>query len=219
MYSPRIRRRLTLACVALAGAALIGSATPVLASSAPASAAVAPAAAAAHVTVTGGQTTTVSTPELGKALLGAGILPLPVGKAKLTGIDLKTVSLTITMPIVGGTLNPAYLYAGDIDHSGGLQFLSLFSLRTVTVSDFVVYHDSNSRLVATVNRDPKQKVTLFKVDLSGLKLTTGPGRLGLANVGLTMTDEGAALLNSKLKTKVFTAGQKFGTANTTVLFQ
>jgi hypothetical protein len=31
-----------------------------------------------------------------------------------------------------------------------------------------------------------------------------------------ITDDGAALLNSKLKTKVFKAGAKFGTACTTV---
>jgi hypothetical protein len=210
MPSPRIRRRLIVLSAALTGAVVLG-ATPVLAGAA--------SAASSTVTVTGGQTTTVSTPELGKALIGAGIVPLPVGKAKLNSINLKTLSLTVTIPIVGGTLNPSFLYAGDIDHAGGLQFFDLLTLRTVTVSDFVVFNDANPRLVATVNRNPKQTVTLFKVDLSAVKLTTGTGQLGLGNVGLSMTDEGAALLNSKLKTKVFKTGQQFGTATTTVTFK
>jgi hypothetical protein len=207
------RGRLAVAGVALAAATLVAVAA------APASAGVPAAASPTAVAVTGGQTTTVSTPELGRALLGAGILPLPVGRAKLTAIDLRTLSLTVSLPIVGGTLDPALFFAGDIDHAGGLKFVNLRTLRSVTVSDFVVYNDADPRLVATVNRNPDRKVTLFKVDLSGLVLTGGPGRLGLGNVGLSITDEGAALLNRKLRTTVFKAGARFGTADTTVLYQ
>jgi len=210
-------RGLVLLSVTVAGAALIGSATA--ASAGPRQAAVVRAATATSVTVTGGSTTTVSTPAVGKALLAAGIVPLPVGRAKLDKLDLTTLSLTVTQPIVGGTLDPAAFFAGDIVHAGGLQFFNLAGLRSVVVSDFVVVVDANPRLVATVNRNPRQKVTLFTVDLSGLVLTGGPGQLGLGNVGLVITDEGAALLNSKLRTKVFKAGTKFATADTTVLYQ
>jgi hypothetical protein len=207
-------RSLTVISAVVAGVALVGSATA--ASAGPGRAVV---QAPTSVTVTGGSTTTVSTPELGKALLGAGIVPLPVGKAKLKAIDLKTLTTTITMPIVGGTLDPAAFFAGDIDHAGGLQFINLHGFRSVTVSDFEVLNDGNPRLVATVNRDPSQKVTLFKVDLSALVLTGSTGQLGLGNVNLLITEEGAALLNTKLRTKVFTAGAKFGTGDTTVLYK
>jgi hypothetical protein len=210
-------RRLALLSATVAGVALIGSAT--VATAAPGRAAVGLAASATSVTVTGGSTTTVSSPALGKSLLKAGIVPLPVGKAKLDSLDLKTLSLTVTQPIVGGTLDPAAFFAGNINHAGGLQFFNLKNLRSVVVSDFVVLNDASPRLVATVNRNPKQTVTLFTVDLSGLVLTGGPGQLGLGNVGLSITEEGAALLNGKLRTKVFTAGTKFATANTNVLYQ
>src|SRR3954470_8083331 len=210
-------RRLGLLSATVSAVSLLGSATA--ASAGPESAAAGLAAAATTVTVTGGSTTTVSTPALGKALLGAGIVPLPVGKAKLDSLDLKTLSLTVTQPIVGGTLNPSAFFAGDIDHAGGLQFFNLRNLRTVVISDFVVYNDANPRLVATVNWNPKQKVTLFTVDLSKLVLTGSTGQLGLGNVGLVITADGAALLNGKLRTKVFTAGTRFGTANTTVRYQ
>src|SRR4051794_14866876 len=93
-------RRLALLAATVAAVALFGSASS------------ASAATATTVTVTGGSTTTVSTPALGKALLLAGIVPLPVGKAKLDSLDLKTLSLTVTQPIVGGTLNPAAFFAG-----------------------------------------------------------------------------------------------------------
>lgn len=207
-------RSLTLMSVTVAGVALIASAT-----TAAAGPLASPVRAASVLTVTGGSTTTVSTPELGKALLGDGIVPLPVGKAKLKSLDLKTLSTTITMPIVGGTLDPAAFLAGSINHSGGLQFISVKTFRSVTISDFVVVNDASPHLVATVNKDPKQQVSLFKVDLSALKLTGSTGQLGLGNVGLLVTDEGAALLNSKLKTKVFKTGMKFGTADTTVLYK
>jgi hypothetical protein len=215
MPVPRTRRLLSIGAM-VAAVTLIGSVTT--ASAGQAAGAGTLAATSTAVTVTGGSTTTVSTPELGKALIGAGIVPLPVGRAKLKSIDLKTLSLTVTMPIVGGTLEPAAFFAGDIDHSGGLQFFNLRNLRTVSISDFVVFNDANPRLVATVNRNPKEKVTLFKVDLSALQLTGGPGELGLGNVGLSITEEGATLLNHKLRTTVFQAGAKFGTANTTVLY-
>src|SRR6185436_20748898 len=58
------RSRLAVAVAAIAGAALISTATP--------------AAAAPILNVNGGKTTTVSDPALGPALIGAGILPLPV---------------------------------------------------------------------------------------------------------------------------------------------
>jgi hypothetical protein len=209
--------RLAMLCATLVGVALIGSAPA--ASAGPGRAAAGQAASSTSVTVTGGSTTTVSTPALGKALILAGIVPLPVGKAKLNSLDLKTLSLTVTQPIVGGTLDPAAFFAGHIDHAGGLQFFNVKTLRSVTVSDFVVYNDANPRLEATVNHNSNQKVTLFKVDLSGLVLTGGPGQLGLGNVGLSITEEGAALLNGKLRTKVFTAGTAFGSANTTVLYK
>ena len=64
-----------MAVAAVAGAALVSTATP--------------AAAAPILNVTGGKTTTVSDPALGPALLGAGILPLPVAPGTLDKIDLQ----------------------------------------------------------------------------------------------------------------------------------
>jgi hypothetical protein len=203
MRLARMRGRAVLLVAAVAGAALVATASA--------------ANAAPILNVSGGSTSTTSTPEIGKALIGAGIVPLPVGGAKLDKIDLKTLSLTTSLPITGGTLDQGAFFAGSAQHKGGLLFVNLLAFRSVTVSDFKVVIDfSDPRLEATVNNDPKQKVKLFKIDISGIQFGgNGTDELQLNNNKLLLADEGAALLNSKLKTKVFKAGDTFGTANST----
>jgi hypothetical protein len=198
-----IRGRVAMAVAAVAGAALISTATP--------------ASAAPILNVTGGHTTTTSTAEIGKALLGAGILPLPVSPATLDKLDLNTLQMTTTLPVASGTLDQGAFFAGDATHKGGLQFINLLAFRQVTLTDFKVFIDfADPRLEATVNHDPKQKVKLFKVDISGVQFGgNGTDTLELNNNKLVLSDEGAALLNSKLGTKVFTAGAVFGSADTT----
>lgn len=176
-----------------------------------------PAAADPNVlTITGGRTSTVSAPEVGTALLRAGILPLPVGGASLEGVDLRPLTLTTGLPITGGSLDQSRLLAGDIRHRGGLKFVNLFRLRSVTVSDFVVKTETQE-LIATV--DGRRTVQLFTLDLSALQLGgDGQTELQLNNVGLTLTQAGADALNGKLRSSVFKPGLKFGTGNTTVTF-
>jgi hypothetical protein len=201
-----IRRRVVVAVAAVAGAALISTATP--------------AAAAPILNVNGGKTTTVSDPALGPALIGAGILPLPVHPGTLDKLDLNTLQLTTTLPVRSGTLDQGAFFAGDATHAGGLQFINLLKFRQVTVSDFKVFIDfADPRLEATVNHDPKTKVKLFKVDISGVQFGgNGTDTLELNNNKLVLTPEGAALLNDRLKTDVFKADSVFGTANTTFTY-
>jgi len=203
MRGLRIRRGLAVAVAVIAGAALVSTATP--------------ASAAPILNVTGGHTTTVSDPALGPALLGAGIVPLPVAPGKLDKLDIKTLQLTTTLPITKGTLDQGAFFAGDATHAGGLQFISLLGLRQVTLTDFQVFIDfADPRLEAVVNHNPKNRVKLFKVDISGVQFGgNGTDTLELNNNKLVLADEGAALLNDRLKTKVFVAGSTFGTANTT----
>jgi hypothetical protein len=198
-----IRRRVVVAVAAVAGAALISTATP--------------AAAAPILNVNGGKTTTVSDPALGPALIGAGILPLPVQPGTLDKLDLNTLQLTTTLPVRSGTLDQGAFFAGDATHAGGLQFINLLKFRQVTVSDFKVFIDfADPRLEATVNHDPKQRIKLFTIDISGVQFGgNGTSELQLNNNKLVLTPEGAALLNDKLRTKAFVAGAVFGTANTT----
>jgi hypothetical protein len=201
-----IRSRVAVAVAAVAGAALISTATP--------------AAAAPILNVNGGKTTTVSDPALGPALIGAGILPLPVQPATLDKLDINTLQLTTTLPVKSGTLDQGAFFAGDATHAGGLQFINLLKFRQVTLTDFKVFIDfADPRLEATVNHDPKTKVKLFKVDISGVQFGgNGTDTLELNNNKLVLTPEGAGLLNDRLKTTVFKADSVFGTANTTFTY-
>lgn len=200
---PAVVRRLALAGAVAVLSSAVAVATPAT-------------AATGLLTVTGGTTRTVSTPEIGNALLKALIVPVPVGGAKLKGATLKPITTTIDLPITGGTMDPNAFFAGSIKHKGGLKFVRPIVLRSVTVSDFEVKIDGNPRVVATVNNNPAQKITLFTVDLSGLTLGGSAGQLILGNTKLVLTQEAATLLNTKLKTKAFVAGTVFATSTTTV---
>src|SRR5688572_3388316 len=94
-----LRGRLVVAVAAVAGAALVSTATP--------------AAAAPILNVTGGRTTTVSTPELGRKLVGAGILSLPVSPGTLDKVDLNTLQLTTSLPVASGRLDQGAFFAGE----------------------------------------------------------------------------------------------------------
>lgn len=206
MRRPTIRARVAVAVAAVASAVLVSAA--------------APATAAPILDVNGGKTTTVSDPALGPALLGAGILPLPVHPGTLDKLDISTLQLTTTLPITSGTLDQGALFAGDATHRGGLQFINLLGLRQVTLTDFKVFIDfADPRLEATVNHDPKNKVKLFKIDISGVQFGgNGTDTLELNNNKLVLTAEGAQLLNTRLRTSVFKADSVFGTANTTFTY-
>lgn len=199
-------RRLALvgALVALVGA---GAAAPADAATTP-----------GLLKVTGGVTETVSTPEIGNALLKGLILPVPVDGAKLVKATLKPITTTIDLPISGGKLDPNAFFAGTIRHSGGLKFVKPTALRSVTVSDFAVKIDANPRVIATVNHNPAVKITLFSVDLSGLTLGGETGKLVLGGVKLVLTQQAADLLNGSLHSKAFVAGTVFATATTTLTY-
>jgi hypothetical protein len=198
-----IRGRLAMAVAAVAGAALVSTASP--------------AAAAPILNVTGGKTTTISTPEISKQLVNAGILPLPVSPGTLDKVDLKTLQVTTSLPIASGRLDQGAFFAGDATTRGGLQFINLLAFRQVTLTDLKVFIDfADPRIEANIQGSRGQKVKLFKIDISGVQFGgNGTDTLELNNNKLLLTDEGATLLNDRLRTKVFTAGAVFGTANTT----
>jgi hypothetical protein len=201
-----IRGRLAMAVAAVAGAALVSTATP--------------AAAAPILNVTGGKTTTVSTPELGQKLVGAGILSLPVSPGTLDKIDLNTLQLTTSLPVASGRLDQGAFFAGEATTRGGLQFINLLAFRQVTLTDLKVFIDfADPRIEATIQGTRGQKVKLFKIDISGVQIGgNGTDTLTLNNNKLLLTAEGAALLNERLRTNIFTADTVFGTSNTTFNF-
>jgi hypothetical protein len=198
-----MRGRLATAVAAVAGAALVATATP--------------AAAAPILNVTGGHTTTISTPEISRKLVGAGIVPLPVSPGTLDKIDLSTLQVTTTLPITSGRLDQGAFFAGDATTRGGLQFINLLAFRQVTLTDLKVFIDfADPRIEATIQGTRGQKVKLFKIDISGVQFGgNGTDTLELNNNKLLLAPEGAALLNGRLRTEVFTADAVFGTANTT----
>ena len=201
-----IRGRLVVEVAAVAGAALVSTATP--------------AAAAPILNVTGGKTTTISTPEISQKLVSAGILPLPVSPGTLDKIDLKTLQVTTSLPIASGRLDQGAFFAGDATTRGGLQFVNLLAFRQVTLTDLKVFIDfADPRIEANIQGSRGQKVKLFKIDISGVQFGgNGTDTLELNNNKLLLTQEGAALLNERLRTQVFAADAVFGIANTTFTY-
>jgi len=135
----------------------------------------------------------------------------------LDKVDLKTLQVTTSLPIASGRLDQGAFFAGDATTRGGLQFINLLAFRQVTLTDLKVFIDfADPRIEANIQGSRGQKVKLFKIDISGVQFGgNGTDTLELNNNKLLLTDEGATLLNDRLRTKVFTAGAVFGTANTT----
>src|SRR3712207_543305 len=92
------------------------------------------AASAATVTLDGVRTSLTVAPGVAKALVGKGIVPLPVSPAKATIVSTKGgPTVRYFFPITGGRVDAATL-AGRINHSGGLWFASLASGKSLKLT-------------------------------------------------------------------------------------
>ena len=166
------------------------------------------------VPLVAGTTSVTSSPAVTAALLRAGVLPLPTGRAQETlvlqpgGLGVKA-----SFPVTGGSVDPASL-AGTVEHQGGLVFVNFGNFKTVSVSDFTIVIDDAPHLVATkVNGQPAD-LRVFDLDLSAAKVTPGASGIRVAGIVPILTADAATALNASLGTRVFAGGLVFGTAQT-----
>lgn len=176
-----------------------------------------PAFAAPHpIPVKSGKTKVTVAPGVAKALLTSGIAPVVTkpGKPGLAVVNHKP-TLTATYPITGGALTADPL-GGTIKHQGGLKFLNVFNGRSLEVGSFTI--DLNKGRLTGKVKGTKTRVPVFKLDLSDARVHLGKHSATAKGVKLRLTGEAAGALNATLKTKVFTKGLAFGTADTNPRF-
>ncbi|MFD6417574.1 hypothetical protein [Streptomyces sp. NPDC060194] len=178
----------------------------------------APTASAAPkpVAVKGGHTSVTVAPAVAGALLSNGIAPIVTtpGKPSLTKVGGKA-TLKATYPVTGGSLTAAPL-GGKILHKGGLKFTNVFNGKSLAVKDFTI--DLNKAQLTGRVAGTKTRVPVFKLDLSKATVKVDKHGAKATHVILKLTPEAAGALNTTLKTKVFSAGLKVGTADTAPRF-
>lgn len=205
------RFRYLAAVTAIAG--LAGSA--IATSGAMSQAAGAQTTAAVHLR--GGATKVTTAPGIAPALLKSGIVPLATAPGTESVLSRKGgPAARFTFPVTGGSVTLSPL-GGKISHAGGILFANLKNGKSIQVSKFTI-NLSHADLTGIVNGDPKARVPLFRLDLSHAKLAAGKHIATARGIGLKLTSVAAKALNAALRTKLFSAGLKLGTASTLVRF-
>ena len=193
-------------------APLIAGAVAAPAAAKPGSADSSAAATRAVKSVDGGVTRLTIAPGVAKALLGAGIRPLPKAPATASAIQLnagKTVRYAFR--ITGGSLNLKKV-DGAIWHSGGLQFYNAKNRKSLTVRNFRVVLGSAPKLTGYVPA-LNTRIAVFDLNLAKAKITPTRSGVRVENVSAKLTSGAAKGLNGALGTRVFAAGLPVGTAS------
>jgi hypothetical protein len=131
------------------------------------------------------------------ALTSLGVSVAPTGKA------YATKSGAIRFPITRGSVDAETL-AGQIRHAGGLKFSA--GTTSLVLDRYHINIDGSPDLSARVNRKGPDRIELFDVDVSGLKVGSEKGRTILSGVKLTLSDDAAAALNATFGVSAFGEG-------------
>ena len=126
-----------------------------------------------------------------------------------TGHAYATKSGAIRFPIPRGEVDAETL-AGQIQHSGGLKFSA--GKTSLKLNKYNINIDAKPDLSARVNNAWYDRIELFDVDVSGLKVGQEKGRTVLSGVKLTLTDDAAAALNATFGVDAFAEGIAIGDA-------
>jgi hypothetical protein len=200
------RRRHRLLFVPLVLAAAIAAA--------PAATAATAAPADNVVTVTGGSATTVTASGVVGKLALAGIVPVTLKPGTMSiGGPLTNLTATTTFPISSGSVDFS-TFNGQVQAGGGLLFISLFGLRSVTLTKLQV-DIVNGVTTLSAATPSGTRIPLFALSLSGATLGGDATHIVIGNLATTITAQGAQFLDSALRTKVFTANMLFGTSTST----
>lgn len=200
---------------------------------APAASATTAADPAGRLPATNGTTTITTadsathdpTEQIGNLLIFAGIAPTAIAPARdsLSGAFMLfpnpggfSSTFRFTLPVVAGGLGPHSL-RGTVAHSGGILFSDRNSL--LEISNLVV-HLKDKTMTGTLTLEPyarTKRITLFRLDLSHARIK--PDHMNdvrAVGIGLNFTKDAAGVLDRVLATKIFAAGQQFGTATIVV---
>jgi len=169
------------------------------------------------VRLTGGQTTLTTAPGIAAALLGHGIVPL----ATLPGtegaaVTASGVTVRFGFPVSGGVVNLSKL-TGAIDHRGGILFIDPATGKEIAVSNFVI-NLKQRVLTAIVNGNPKARVPLLSLSLTGAKVVAGKHTVAVSGIVARLTKTAASALDATFGTSLFTPGLELGTAATLLRF-
>src|SRR4051794_574071 len=201
MRAPAPRRLLT-AAVAVLGLAL---ALP-LAVSGPAS--------ATTSTRLHGLTTVTTAPGIAKALLGAGVAPLPVKPGTKFGVArVHPLKVSYGFPVTGG--NPDLSGpSGDIFHSGGISFVSRTA--KLEIGKFDIDLAAGKVFATEINHAPG-RIAVLDLDLSGLQVKTTASRTVLTGITVKLDPAAAGALNATFGLALPTDGSLvFGTARVAI---
>jgi hypothetical protein len=215
MRAPAPRRLLT-AAVAVLGLTV---ALP-LAVSGPASASA--GSRAAHATghasaaATGlrGLTTVTTAPGIAKALLGAGVAPLPVKPGTKFGVARPhPLKVSYGFPVTGG--NPDLTGpSGDIFHSGGINFVSRTARLEIGRFDIDL---AAGKVYATEINHAAGRIAVLDLNLSGLQVKTTAMRTVLTGITVKLDPAAAGALNATFGLALPTDGSLvFGTARVAI---
>jgi hypothetical protein len=206
------QRRRRLVCGGAMGL-LAFTAGPLLAAGTSHAATLRPATTPSTVRVIRGLTSVTVTPGVTEALLFHGILPLPVPPTHF-GFIAGWNGLTVRygFPITGGSLDLANL-TGTIDHSGGVDFVSLVNFAHLEVGHFTIHLGSSPTITGSVN-GTSTVVPVFTLNLANahVALSDHDHEVVVSGVQADLTAAAAGALDATLHTSVFTAGLDFGTA-------
>jgi hypothetical protein len=198
----RLRRLLLAGPVALIGALAL---------------AVAPASASVthqqNATVRG-VTSVTTAPGIATTLLGAGIVPLPVPPTRFSVRFSGGLAVTYGFPITGG--NPDLSGpSGDIDHSGGINFVNLRG-QHLEIGKFDISLANGVIYATQVNFAPA-RIPVLDLDLSGLSVSQHGGTTVLSGITLRLDPAAAQALNTTFGLSLPTNGSLvFGTAQVTL---
>jgi hypothetical protein len=213
MRAPAPRRLLALT----AGFLGLAVALP-LALSAPASASTTRSHSKHHATMSqsglAGLTTVTTAPGIAKALLSAGIAPLPVKPGTKFGVArLHPLKVSYGFPVTGG--NPDLTGpSGDIFHSGGINFVSRTA--KLEIGKFDIDLAAGKVYATEINHAPG-RIAVLDLDLSGLQVKTTATRTVLTGITVKLDPAAAGALNATFGIALPTDGSLvFGTARVAI---
>lgn len=162
-----------------------------------------------------GTTTVTTAPGIAVTLLRSGVLPLPTHPARLMFGSLRGLTVKYAFPIVGGNPDLA-AGTGDINHSGGINFVS-FRGKQLQIGNFDIDLAAGKLFATQVNFAPN-RIPVFDLDLSGLKVSTArDGATVLTGIVLRLDPAAAGALNGTFGLKLPVDGSLvFGSASVTL---
>ena len=151
-------------------------------------------------------------PATAGALLGLGVIPLPVWP---TPVVPTADSLRYSFPVTGGRVDSKTL-VGNIRHSGGLLLAKadIGGWKSLKLTHYTItIKATEAYITATVNGGPRVKI--LTLDLTSAAITKYMKHhrsfVKIANVGATLTDAATAPINTTFGS-MLPNGIKLGTA-------